>query len=91
MIGAMWNVRGLNKSGRSECIKNFIDTNKLDFVGLQETKKATFDVSFLTTLIVVSVGTTCQLMGLLVASWLALETLNLILSLGKLIAFLLAL
>ena len=46
MIGAMWNVRGLNKSGRSECIKNFIDTNKLDFVGLQETKKATFDVSF---------------------------------------------
>ena len=42
----MWNVRGLNKSGRSECIKNFIDTNKLDFVGLQETKKATFDVSF---------------------------------------------
>ena len=45
----------------------------------------------LTTLIVVSVGTTCQLMGLLVASWLALETLNLILSLGKLIDFLLAL
>ena len=42
----MWNVRGLNKSGRSECIKNIIDTNKLDFVGLQETKNATFDVSF---------------------------------------------
>ena len=47
MIGAMWNVRGLNKSGRLDCIKDFIINNNLDFVGLQETKKANFRSSLL--------------------------------------------
>lgn len=46
MIGAFWNIRSLNKSGRVECLKDFIDTNKLDFVGLQETKIAHFHDSF---------------------------------------------
>ena len=39
MIGAFWNIRGLNKSGRLKCISDFIRSNKLDFVGFQETKK----------------------------------------------------
>ena len=46
MLGAFWNIRGLNKSGRLECLKDFIDTNKLDFVGIQETKKSSFHESF---------------------------------------------
>jgi len=39
MIGAFWNIRGLNKIGRIECLKDFITTNKLDFIGIQESKK----------------------------------------------------
>lgn len=39
MIGAFWNVRGLNKEGRLQCITDFVNDNSLDFVGLQETKK----------------------------------------------------
>jgi exonuclease III len=46
MIGAMWNIKGLNKSGRMECLKDFLDINKLDFVGVQETKKSTFHDSY---------------------------------------------
>ena len=42
MIGAFWNVRGLNKAGRLKCIADFIVDNKLDFVGFQETKKREF-------------------------------------------------
>lgn len=47
MIGAFWNVRGLNKEGRLQCITDFVNENKLDFVGLQETKKESFTDSFL--------------------------------------------
>jgi len=47
MIEAMWNVRGLNKLGRLECLKDFIHNYNLDFVGLQETKKANFYASIL--------------------------------------------
>jgi hypothetical protein len=39
MIGAVWNIRGLNKSGRFKCLAEFIRINGLDFVGIQETKK----------------------------------------------------
>jgi exonuclease III len=49
MIGAFWNIRGLNKSGRINCLTDFIKTHKLDFVGLQETKKETFTDGFLNT------------------------------------------
>jgi len=42
MIGAFWNIRGLNKTGRLECLKDFISNNSLDFVGIQETKKRFF-------------------------------------------------
>ena len=47
MIGAFWNVRGLNKAGRLKCIADFIVDNKLDFVGFQETKKESFSEAFL--------------------------------------------
>ena len=46
MIGAFWNIRGLNKTGRYECLKDFINNNALDFVGIQETKKDSFHQSY---------------------------------------------
>jgi len=39
MIGAFWNVRGLNKEGRLQSVTDFVNENKLEFVGFQETKK----------------------------------------------------
>lgn len=47
MIGAVWNVRGLNKKGRLQCVTDFIKNNNLDFVGFQETKKESFQESYL--------------------------------------------
>jgi exonuclease III len=47
MIGALWNVRGLNKEGWLQCITDFVSDNKLDFVGFQETKKDNFQDYFL--------------------------------------------
>jgi hypothetical protein len=47
MISAFWNFIGLNKSGRLSCLANFVKSNKLDFVGIQETKKSDFANSFL--------------------------------------------
>jgi hypothetical protein len=47
MIGALWNTRGLNKPGRLQCIADFIRSNRLDFVGFQETKMVVISDSFL--------------------------------------------
>lgn len=47
MIGAFWNVRGLNKEGRLQCITDFVNNNKLDFVGFHETKKVDFEDTYL--------------------------------------------
>ena len=47
MIGATWNIRGLNKRGKLQCITYFICDNKLDFVSFQETKKESFEDLFL--------------------------------------------
>jgi exonuclease III len=47
MIGAFWNIRGLNKEGRLQCLAYFVKDNSLDFVGIQETKKEIFNESFL--------------------------------------------
>ena len=47
MIGAFWNVRGLNKAGRVKCVADFIANNNLSFVGLQETKKESFSEALL--------------------------------------------
>jgi hypothetical protein len=38
---------GLNKSGRLQCLSDFIAKHKLDFVGIEETKKAEFSSGFL--------------------------------------------
>jgi hypothetical protein len=45
MRGAFWNIRGLNKTGRINCLSDFIMANKLDFVGIQETKKNDFQAN----------------------------------------------
>lgn len=47
MIGATWNVRGLNKRGKLQCVTDFVHDNMLDFVSFQETKKEEFEESFL--------------------------------------------
>jgi hypothetical protein len=47
MIGAFWNIRGLNKEGRLQCITDFVKDHRLDFMGFQETKKESFTDSFL--------------------------------------------
>jgi len=46
MIGAFWKCRGRNKEGRLQCFADFVKDNSLDFVGLQETKKQSFNASF---------------------------------------------
>jgi hypothetical protein len=50
MIGALWNIRGLNKLGRSTCVADLIKHQKLDFIGIQETKKDKFEDDFLKSL-----------------------------------------
>jgi hypothetical protein len=47
MIGTFWNIRGLNKPGRSKCLGDFILDNKLDFVGILESKKEKIYDAFL--------------------------------------------
>jgi hypothetical protein len=47
MIGTFLNSRGLNKPGRTRCVSDFIKMNKLEFVGLQETKKVEFNANIL--------------------------------------------
>jgi hypothetical protein len=51
MIGAFWNFIGLNKSGRLSCLANFVKSNKLDFVGIQETKSLILLIVFLSLLV----------------------------------------
>jgi exonuclease III len=40
MIGAVWNIIGLNKTGKISCLANLINKYRLDFIGVQETKKS---------------------------------------------------
>jgi hypothetical protein len=47
MKGALWNIRGLNKADRISYLRDFIKNNKLDFVGIQETKKVDFPSNIL--------------------------------------------
>jgi exonuclease III len=47
MKGALWNIRGLNKPSRARCLSDFISSNQLDFVGIQESKKESFPIHFL--------------------------------------------
>lgn len=48
MIGAFCNVR--NKDGRHHMVSNLISVNKLDFIGIIETKKSTFKENYLKSL-----------------------------------------
>lgn len=50
MIGGYWNIRGLNKAGRHLMLSSFISSNKLDFVGIVETKKSIFKENYLKSL-----------------------------------------
>jgi hypothetical protein len=43
MIGVVWNIRVLNKSGRVSCVADLINQHKLDFIGIQEREKAVID------------------------------------------------
>jgi hypothetical protein len=43
MIGVIWNCQGLVKSGKFEFLRELITRHKVDFIGLQETKRKEFD------------------------------------------------
>jgi exonuclease III len=47
MKGIIWNIRGLNQPGRKLCLEQLIRDHRLDFVGVQETKKEDFSLVFL--------------------------------------------
>lgn len=42
MIGVFWNVRGFNKVGRAKMVGKAIRDNRVDFIGIQETKKVEY-------------------------------------------------
>jgi exonuclease III len=42
MKGVFWNIRGLNQPERNLSLGHIIRENRLDFVGIQETKKGSF-------------------------------------------------
>jgi hypothetical protein len=46
MIGAFLNIRGFNKTGRINCLADFIKNKRLDFVGIQEKKNKTLQRVF---------------------------------------------
>jgi hypothetical protein len=46
MRGTLWNIRGLNNPGRNLGLGNLIRLYRLDFVGIQETKKESFHPNF---------------------------------------------
>lgn len=47
MIGAFWNIRGLGKPGKIQCLCDFLRNNRIDFVGFFETKRELIDVNTL--------------------------------------------
>jgi hypothetical protein len=47
MKGLLWNIRGLNQPGRKLSLEHSIRDNRLDFIGIQETKKESFTFVFL--------------------------------------------
>jgi hypothetical protein len=46
-----WNIRWLEKSGRQQCIINLMEGNRVDFIGIQETKKKEFTSTYLESLV----------------------------------------
>jgi exonuclease III len=47
MKGIFWNIRGLNMPGRKLSLEYLIRDYRVDFIGVQETKKEDFSTSFL--------------------------------------------
>ena len=47
MIGLIWNCQGLGKGVKIEFIKELIRKERIDFIGLQETNKKSFEDSWL--------------------------------------------
>jgi exonuclease III len=47
MIGLIWNCQGLGKDIKIEFLKELIRKEKIDFIGIQETNKKSFDDSWL--------------------------------------------
>jgi hypothetical protein len=47
MKGIFWNIRGLGKSDRKQCITYVIATADVSFIGIQETKKRDFTQTYL--------------------------------------------
>jgi hypothetical protein len=43
MIGVIWTCQGLVKPGKFEFLRELITKHKVDFIGLQETKRKEFD------------------------------------------------
>jgi hypothetical protein len=50
MRGVFWNIRGLGVKGRKQCIIDLIRTQKLEFIGIQETKSRDFSINYLNAL-----------------------------------------
>jgi hypothetical protein len=50
MKGIFWNIRGLGKKGRTQCVAEIIRKWDLEFIGLQETKSMEFSDKYLDSL-----------------------------------------
>jgi hypothetical protein len=69
MIGLIWNCQGLGRSAKFDFLKEIIRDEKVDFIGLQETKKITLRMLYCPRLLVINSlpGSLLPLMGDLVA------------------------
>jgi hypothetical protein len=46
MKGAYWNIRGLNKTGRTKTVCDLIKMNSLDFLAIQRVRRETLVMLF---------------------------------------------
>jgi hypothetical protein len=47
MIGVIWNCQGLGRKGKFEFLKELIREEKVDFIGIQETMRISFNKNWL--------------------------------------------
>jgi hypothetical protein len=69
MIGLIWNCQGLGRSSKFDFLRELIRDEKVDFIGLQETKKFILMILYWPRLLVINSlpGSLLRLMGDLVA------------------------
>jgi hypothetical protein len=69
MIGLIWNRQGLGRSTKFDFLKEIIRDEKVDFIGLQETKKIILMILYCPRSLVINSlpGSLLRLMGDLVA------------------------